>query len=433
MITIEDVTARQILDCNCRPMVEVVVRTSSGHIGRGSAPTGQTVGMHESFVLRDNDPATYRGLSVHNAVQNVVEEIAPAVRGVDVFDQQGIDRRMISLDGTRRKTRLGGNAVYAASVACLRAAAAVAEKPVFQHIARQPLETLPVPSFNVINGGRHGGILQPFNEFLLVPYGAEDIFEAVEMGVTLFDELGKLITKFAGSAGTAKSYGYAAPSADPRTVLALMQETAALCGWEDKVGFALDCASSEMYNAADDTYHLHGRRADRTELVGFVQELTEEFDLVFVEDLLDENDWEGFKLAKRELSRTVILGDDLIVTDRARLQRAIDEDAVGGFLLKPNQIGTITEALETYETAQRNNLVTVPSGRSGGAIDDIVMDLSVGLGVPFQKNGAPRSGERIEKLNFLLRAAAAIPRGRLADLSLLPGRTRNLDLVGAAG
>jgi enolase len=416
--TIEAVNARQILDCKARPMVEVEVVTSSGHTGRGAAPTGQSVGMYESFVLRDDNPNEYRGMSVHKAVANVRNTIAPALVGLEVSDQEALDALMIELDGTPQKSRLGGNAIYSVSVACLRAAASAANQPVYRHIAQQTLTTVPVPSFNMINGGSNGQIRQAFNEFILMPHRAESIDEAVEIGIEIFGRLGSIIEKHSGTpAVVASSYGYAAPSDDPRVVLELMQQAVDACGYSDKVAFALDCASSETYDAQTNSYELAGKRVTSSELINFAKRLTEQFNLVFIEDLLDENDWAGFSQAVQELTRTIVLGDDLIVTNRAFLDRAIKERAVDGFILKPNQVGTITEALQTYEEAVSHGLLAVPSGRSGGVIDDVVMDLSVGLQVPFQKNGAPRSGERIEKLNFLMRAADNIPNSRLADVS----------------
>jgi enolase len=196
-----------------------------------------------------------------------------------------------------------------------------------------------------------------------------------------------------------------------------MQEAMDRCGYGGKMAFARDCASSEMYDSATATYCLKGERVTSDELIAYARDLTDTFDLVFIEDLLEENDWDGHARAVREIPRTIILGDDLIVTNRARLERAVAAGAVEGFVFKPNQVGTMSEALETYEYAVRHGLVAVPSGRSGGVIDDVVMDLSVGLQVAFQKNGAPRSGERIEKLNFLMRAAEAIPDCRLADVA----------------
>ncbi|MGW4246740.1 phosphopyruvate hydratase [Nocardia sp. NPDC004722] len=416
MGVIEHITARQLLDCKGRPMVEAEVRTSDGHVGRGAAPTGQSVGSHEAFVLRDNDPEHYCGSGVNKAIGNITATIAPALIGREIADQAGIDQAMIDLDGTVRKTRLGGNAIYSMSVACLRAAAATRGEPVFQTLARDRITTVPVPSFNMVNGGVHAGVRQAFNEFLVVPYRAANIYEAVEIGVVVFRALEKCIKKWTGeSPALGKSFGYAAFSDDPRLILEIMRDAISVCGVTDTVAFALDCASSEMYDESTRTYELSGKRVDADDIIAYMKELTEEFNLLFVEDLLDENDWNGFTRATRELTSTVVLGDDLIVTNRERLRKAIELRAVDGFVLKPNQIGTISEALETFYEAKLNGLLAVPSGRSGGVIDDIVMDFSVGLGVPIQKNGAPLTGERIEKLNFLMRASEAIPAKRLAD------------------
>jgi enolase len=417
---ITEVHARQIVDCKTRPLVEVDVLTEDGHLGRGASPTGQSVGMWEATVLRDGDPSTWDGLSVHRAVANVEGEIAQAIVGMDVEDTEAVDRRMIELDGTSRKSRLGGNAIYSTSIAVARAAAAVQGVPLYQRIAGRPLSTVPVPSFNMINGGRHDDIVQSFNEFIVMPYRAESIQEAVEISIRLFGCLGRLLEEKLGhNPGVAPSYGYQAPSSDPRIVLSLMRDAMDRIGLADKFAFALDCASSEFYDQDKKTYIYAGRPVDAEELIGRVADLTSEFDFVFIEDLLDENDWEHWPTAVARLPRTIIIGDDLVVTNRDRLARAVELNAVGGFILKPNQVGTLTEAFETYHEATRHGLLAIPSGRSGGVVDDVVMDLSVGLQVPFQKNGAPRSGERIEKLNFLIRASESAPGITLADVPAL--------------
>lgn len=420
MTTITDIAVRQVLDCKARPMVEVELRAASGAVGRAAAPTGQSVGIHEVAVLRDEDPLHYDGLGVNGAVRNVSDVIAPHLIGRPFDDQTMLDRALLELDGSDDKSGLGGNAIYPVSVAFLRLQAAEAGLPAYEHVARMPITTLPVPCFNMMNGGRNQAATQVFNEFIVVPAGAETIEEAVEIGVTVFNALPRVIERLRGAVvEIGGSFGYAAPSGDPETVLNLLSDAADHAGYLDKVVFALDCASSEMYDAHTGTYELNGRRVDNAELVLHLKGLTEEFDLLFVEDPLDEDDWDGFALAVRELHRTYVIGDDLIVTNRNRLERAIRERAVDGFVLKPNQIGTITEALETFDLATASGLLALPSGRSGGVIDDIVMDLSLGLGVAFQKNGAPRSGERIEKLNFLIRAAQRHPEASLARLERL--------------
>lgn len=415
---IKSVAARQLLDCGCRPMVEVDVITEDGTVGRGSAPTGSSVGMHEAFVLRDGDPAQYNGLSVHKAVRNVEDIIAPSLIGMDVTDQSAIDETMASLDGTKDKSRLGGNAIGSVSIACLRAAAATQGMSAYRYIAGGEIRTVPIPSFNVINGGRYGEITLAFNEFLLVPYKAENIEQAVEIGISVFKELKNVIGAYLGKEpSVARSYGWAAPSEDPEAVLGLMEKAAARCGYGDSVAFAIDCASGEMYDKKSDTYCLKGKRVTADELIEYTDRLSRQFPLVFVEDLLQEDDWEGYQRAVRKIKNTAVIGDDLTVTNLERIRRAHEMKAIDGFIFKPNQVGSITEALEAHAFAMRHGLFAIPSGRAGGVIDDVVMDLAVGLQVPLIKNGAPRSGERIGKLNFLLRAAGLAPDCRLSRLS----------------
>jgi enolase len=236
--------------------------------------------------------------------------------------------------------------------------------------------------------------------------------------VRLFKVLGDVLGRYSGApAALGGSFGYAAPSSDPEVVLGLMQDAIDSCGLTDKVAFALDCASSEVYSAESDTYLLMADRVKAEEMVSYLNHLSTIHNIVFIEDLLHQDDWDGHSYAVGQLNRSLVIGDDLVVTNQARLEKAVSLKAVGGFVLKPNQVGTISEALATYRYARENGLVAVPSGRSGGVVDDIVMDLSVGLQVMFQKNGAPRSGERIEKLNFLMRAAGFIQGCELADIS----------------
>lgn len=420
---ITSVIARQLLDCKTRPMVEVEIRTDTGHVGLGAAPTGSSVGVHEAFVMRDEDPTEYDGLSVHHAVASVTDHIAPALVGSDL-DLRALDQKMIDLDGTSDKSKLGSNAIYSASIALLRASAAAAGVPTYTYVSDlmglPAVSTVPIPSFNMINGGRYGDLTQPFNEFLVMPYKAESIQQAVEKSVKVFKVLDQLLTEKLGrKPQIASSFGYAAPFADPREVMKVLVEAVERAGCADIMAFALDCASSEMYDKTAQTYELNGRRVSSAELIDYTRQLSEEFPLVFVEDLLDEDDWDGYAQAVTEIPKTIILGDDLIVTNRDRLRRAVELSAVDGFILKPNQVGTISEALDCYTYGQDHGLLSIPSGRSGGVIDDVVMDLSVGLGVPFQKNGAPRSGERIEKLNFLLRVDDSVPNCSLSDVSTL--------------
>ncbi|WP_406816559.1 enolase C-terminal domain-like protein [Mycobacterium sp. M23085] len=424
MMKVASVIARQLLDCKARPLLEVEIRTDTGHVGRGASPTGTSVGSHEAFVLRDGDRTHYNGLGVQRAIAAVTDEIAAALVGAELDDPRSLDRLMIDLDGTPDKHRLGGNAIYSTSVALLRAAAAAAGMPTYAYVGAllglEPPATVPVPSFNMINGGHYGDVWQTFSEFLVVPYRADSIESAVEKGVGVFETLGEVLTERLGRAPMlASSYGYIAPSSDPRAVLEVLAEAVERAGCADVMAFALDCASSEVYDSGSATYAFNGQRVTAEALIDYARGLSQEFPMLFIEDLLDGDDWAGFAKAVQTVHRSIILGDDLIVTNRARLQRAVQTSAVDGFVLKPNQVGTIAEALDCFEYATQNAVLAIPSGRSGGVIDDVVMDLAVGLGAPFQKNGAPRSGERIAKLNFLLRAAEGIPDCALADVAAL--------------
>ena len=393
--------------------------TDDGHIGTGAAPTGSSVGMYESFVLRDGDPGEYRGLSVHQAVANVNEIIAPRLIGMDVTDQAAIDRAMIQLDGTPDKHILGGNAIYSVSVAAYRAAAASAGVPLYDYIAQGGVRTVPTPSFNVLNGGNNNGIKQAFNEFLVMPYRAADIEQAVEIAVLVFQELGRVIQEYTGAPPlVGGSYGWCAPSEDPAVCLDLIAQAIANCGYTDQCAFALDCASTEMYEQGKG-YYLNGEYLTSAELVAYAKGLTERYNFVFIEDLLDEDDWAGYQLAHREITRTLIIADDLTVSNQARIQRAHESRSIDGFILKPNQVGTITEALEAHRYAQEHGLLSITSGRSGGVVGDVVMDLAVGLQIPFIKNGCPRSGERIDKLNFLMRVKDTHPGCHMSSIDHL--------------
>ena len=333
------------------------------------------------------------------------------------MDQAAIDRRMIELDGTENKTNLGGNAIYSVSVACYRAAAASCKRPLYDYIAGGRIKTVPIPSFNVLNGGMNAGIRQAFNEFIVMPYRASDIEQAVEIAVKVFNRLGTVIRAYTGAEPrVGGSYGWCAPSEDPEVCLDLIQKAIDDCGYSEQCAFALDCAMTEMYDREHKTYYLNGSQVTNDELVAYVKRLTEKYNFVFIEDMLDEDDWDGFVKAHREITRTYIIADDLTVSNPARIRKAYGLKAIDGFILKPNQVGTITEALAAHKFASEHGMFSVTSGRSGGVVGDVVMDLAVGLQIPFIKNGCPRSGERIDKLNFLMRVKDNYPGCHMAKI-----------------
>ena len=417
---IESVHARQILDSKSRPIIEVDVITKGGIRGRGSASTGTSVGMHEALVLVDNDQTKFAGKSVYKAIENVHEIIAPAIKGLDVTDQAKIDYRLIELDGTPNKANLGGNTIYATSIACIKAAA-IAGLPLYRYLAPGPIKTLPVPTFNSINGGRYGDFVMGIQEFTFCPYKADHMAEAVEIAMRVFPMIGQVITESQRGrpAQVGHYYGWRPPSDDPRQAMELLHEAVIRCGYEHKVAYALDVAASEIYDAAKQKYFIGGKWLSSDDMIQLIQELTKQYNFLYIEDPLDENDWQGYQKAVQAIDRSLIIGDDFIATNRERLKKAYKMNAVEGFIFKPNQVGTITESLETHRFAQAHNIITVPSQRGGGVIDDVVMDLCLALQTPAVKNSAPRSGERIYACNVLYRAADENPDAVLFDFEPL--------------
>ncbi len=407
------------MDCRMRPVVEVDVITRDGFYGRGAAPTGTSVGSYESFVMRDNDPKHFNGMSVYRAVELINSFVGPALIGMDVLDQQGIDHRMIELDGTENKSKLGGNTIYSVSVACARAAAASLKTDLYRYFAGKEITQLPLPTFNSINGGHSERLPMAIQEFTFSPYGAKSMAEAIEMAAAVFRRVGEVIGRFRGDgiAEMGHAYGWSAPTCDPEVAMALLHEAVVSLGFEDKIAYAIDCASSSQYDSITNTYLYNNRQIDRDEMIGRIKELTEKYNFLYVEDILDENDWEGFSRAVKELTRTIVVGDDLIVTNCNRLRLAYERHAAEGFIFKPNQIGTITEAMESCRFAKDHDMLVIPSTRGGGVVDDIVMELAVAIQAPAVKNSAPRGGERIYSLNCLYRASDDYPNAKLFDFS----------------
>jgi enolase len=394
--------AREILDSKARPMVEVDVFTADGAMGRGASPCGTSVGKHEAFVLRDGDKR-YGGLGVLKAVRNAVETIFPAIRGMSVLDQCAVDRRMIELDGTSDKSRLGANAIYSVSIAVARAAAAVRGVPLYRHLGEGAACVLPVPMFNMLNGGHDGAKIE-LQEFLLVPAGAPRYSEALRMGVEVFAALATVIERRHGreAVRAGGSAGYSAPASDPGENLDLLLAAAEAAGYGGQCRLGLDCAASHFYDAASGRYRFRGNLIGRDEMIRCLEELARTYALFVVEDPLDEDDFEGHAEVTRRLDTTII-GDDLFVTNLTRLKEGVRLGAANAMLLKPNMVGTITEALEAARYATTHGYRVVGSGRAGGSIDDPVPDIAVAVGACMVKFGAPRTGERLGKQNCLLR------------------------------
>lgn len=423
---IKEVKARQVLDSKGRPVVETEIYTENGKMGRAGASTGTSVGKNESYVLRDNNKELFGGLSVFKAVKNIEEIIGPALVGMDVTDQQAVDHRMIELDGTRYKTNLGGNAIYSVSCAAARAAAASVGKPLWRYLAEEEPERVFAPAYNMINGGTYGNYTLAFQEFIVIPKNVSTFYEGSRIGVEIFQKMGDIIKKYNnGKPPVMGNYsGYGAPSDDPFVLFDMLMEAASSLGYEDKIVFSMDCAASEIYDEARDAYLYKGTYIDRDEMISLLSRIAHKYPIGFIEDALQEEDFEGFKKARKEI-QAVLIGDDFICSSIDRAKKAIDMDAIQGMILKPNQIGTLTEAIETVRFMKQHDLLVVASGRAGGVIDDPNAELAIALGLPIMKTGAPRSGERTIFTNTGLRVEEQLKPGKtMADVLKVPGFER---------
>jgi enolase len=419
---IADVRGRQILDSRGNPTVEVEVRLQSGDIGRAAVPSGASTGAHEALELRDGDPSVYSGKSVSRAVASVNEIIAARLIGANVLDQVGIDARLIEMDGTPDKSELGANAILGVSLACLRAASAFLELPLYRYVGGVNARVLPVPMMNILNGGRHAEDSTDFQEYMVVPVGAGSFAEALRMGSEVYHSLHDLLRQRGLGTGIGDEGGFAPRVQNNREPLDLIVKAIEQAGYRagEHVALALDPAASEFYR--DGLYHLKTEDTTRTaeEMIDLYAQLIADFPILSIEDGLAEDDWEGwYALTERLGERVQLVGDDIFVTNPARLARGIDEGVANSILIKVNQIGTVTEALDTVETARRDGYTAVISHRSGETEDTTIADLAVGSNSGQIKTGAPARSERVAKYNQLLRieedlGAGAIYAGRSA-------------------
>ena len=402
MSKIKDIKAREILDSRGNPTVEVDVYLESGVMGRAAVPSGASTGMREALELRDKDER-YLGKGVLKAVNNVNEIIKPALIGKDALNQKEIDTIMIDLDGTENKTKLGANAILGVSMAVLRASANYKNEPVYKYIGNG--KTLPRPMMNIINGGAHADNNLDFQEFMILPE-ADTVRERIRIGAEVFHNL-KAILKAKGYVTAVGDEGGFAPNlGSTKEALDLIIEAIEKAGYVPgkDVNIGLDVAASEFYE--DGLYNLKGenRKLTTSELVDFYVELCSKYPIISIEDPVDENDWEGFRLITEKLGDKVqLVGDDLFVTNKECLQMGIDNHAGNAILLKVNQIGTITETLETIDLARKNGYNTIISHRSGETEDTIIADLSVGLSLGQIKTGSLSRTDRICKYNQLMR------------------------------
>jgi len=407
MTDILDIHARQILDSRGNPTIEVDVELACGAVGRAAIPSGASTGVHEALELRDGDKADYLGKSVHKAVDNVNNVIAPELLGMDVIWQKEIDTIMLELDGTPNKEKLGANAILGVSLACAKAAAEALGLPLFQYLGGVYAHTLPVPMMNIMNGGKHGDNNVDFQELMIMPTGAESVSEAIKIGAEVFHTLKKIL-KGKGYATTVGDEGGYSPNVKSNEeAIEVVLEAIDKAGYEagKHVHLALDPAASEFYE--NGVYHLKkstGEKLTSQQMVDFWAKWVDKYPIISIEDGLAEDDWDGWKYLTEKLGHKIqIVGDDIFVTNPERLKKGIELGVANSILVKLNQIGTLTETLETIETAKRAGYTCIISHRSGETADSVIADLAVATNVGQIKTGSLCRVDRIEKYNQLIR------------------------------
>jgi len=404
MSIIVEVIAREILDSRGNPTVEVDVWLEGGIMGRASVPSGASTGRFEALELRDNDPKRYLGKGVKRAVENINKKIAPNLVGFDVMDQVLIDRTLIDLDGTPDKSHLGANALLGVSIACAKAASEFLGVPLWRYLGGAFAHKVPVPLMNFINGGKHADNPLDIQEFMIVPWGTDRFSEALRMGSEIYHTLKSLLKAKGLGTAIGDEGGFAPNISSHRQALDLLCEAIEKAGYKlgEEVALALDVAASELYQ--DGKYSIEGNEWISDELIDFYEKLISEYPICSIEDALDEEDWEGWsKLTRRIGEKIQLVGDDIFTTNITRLKKGIELKVANAILIKPNQIGTLTETFITVETAKREGYNIIVSHRSGETEDTTISDLAVALGASQIKTGAVSRSERVAKYNQLLR------------------------------
>ncbi len=407
MTTIVAIEARQILDSRGNPTVEAEVSLEGGGFGRAAVPSGASTGEHEAIELRDGDPELYGGKGVGQAVTHIMDEIAPELVGEDALEQVLIDRLLLELDGTPNKSRLGANAILAVSLACARAAADALELPLYRYLGGPMASVLPVPFMNVVNGGAHADNNLDIQEFMIVPAGFPSFSEALRAGVETFHTLKGILEKQGLTTSVGDEGGFAPSLKSNEEALELMMTAITEAGYApgEEIALALDVAASEFYDSGQYVMAKSGGdRLSASDLIAKYTEWVDRYPIVSIEDGLDENDWEGWRELTTALgSQVQLVGDDLFVTDEARLKRGIKEGVANSILIKLNQIGTLTETMEVVELAHRSRYTSMISHRSGETEDTTIADLAVATKSGQIKTGSACRSDRVAKYNQLLR------------------------------
>ena len=424
MSTIEAIEAREVLDSRGQPTVEVEVVLADGSSGRAAVPSGASTGKFEALELRDGDPKRFGGRGVLKAVRNISEEIAPALLGFSALEQEVVDRKLIALDGTPEKGRLGANAILGVSLAVAHAGAAYLGLPLYRYLGGVGAGQLPVPMFNIINGGKHAPGGADFQEFMVVPLGADSFARALQMGSEVYSALRSILEKKGLGLGVGDEGGFAPRLARNEEGLDLLVEAIKKAGYAPgkDISLALDVASSSFYRDGSYVIPGIGRSLSSRELVDHYEGLASRYPLVSIEDGMAEEDWEGWRLLTERLGKRLLtVGDDLYVTNPGRLERGIREISSNAILIKLNQIGTLTETLTCGEMAKKAGFAIVVSHRSGETEDTTIADLSVAMGAGLIKSGAPARSERVAKYNQLLRIEDDLgPAARYAGRGAFP-------------
>lgn len=406
---ITDIYAREVMDSRGNPTIEVEVFTESGAFGRALVPSGASTGEHEAVELRDNDKARYLGKGVTKAVKNVNEVIAPALLGFDVTQQVSIDQAMIELDGTPNKGHLGANAILGVSMACAHAAADLLDLPLYTYLGGFNAKDLPTPMMNIINGGSHADNNVDFQEFMVMPVGVDSFKEALRVGAEVFHALKSVLKGKGYNTAVGDEGGFAPNLKSNEEALEVIIESIEKAGYKpgEDVVLAMDVASSEFYNKEENVYVLAGegnKKLTAAELTDFYAKLVDKYPIVSIEDGLDENDWDGWKILTDKLGKKIqLVGDDLFVTNTTKLKRGIEEGIGNSILVKVNQIGTLTETFDAIEMAKRAGYTAVISHRSGETEDSTIADIAVAANAGQIKTGSLSRTDRIAKYNQLLR------------------------------
>ncbi|MDE0772011.1 MAG: phosphopyruvate hydratase [Salibacteraceae bacterium] len=423
MSVVIDIVARQVLDSRGNPTVEVDVMTDTGAKGRAAVPSGASTGIHEAVELRDSDSKAYLGKGVLKAVDNVNEKIFEALVGVDVTNQVEIDKIMLQLDGTHNKASLGANSILGVSLACAKAAAMHHGMPLYRYVGGTNARTLPVPMMNILNGGSHADNKIDFQEFMVMPFGADTFSESLRMGVEVFHALKGELKKSGYSTNVGDEGGFAPNLGSNEEAIEFVLKAIEAAGYKpgEDIHIALDPASSEFFDTKENLYHFHksdGRKLASEEMAQYWTDWVNKYPIVSIEDGMAEDDWAGWKsLTDKAGSKCQLVGDDLFVTNTERLQQGIDQGVANSILIKVNQIGTLTETIEAVNLASNNSYSSVMSHRSGETEDTTIADLAVALSTGQIKTGSASRSDRVAKYNQLLRIEQ-----NLGDTAYFPGK-----------